>query len=87
MRHEPSKYAQPSALVPRGLRIEQAAHYSGLSPFYIEEQIRVGNLLSIGGPGSGVCRAHIILREHLDKFLDDLAETAEVRRVAPKGKA
>ena len=68
----------------RGLRIEVAAAYSGLSPFYIEEQIRAGNLLSIGGPGSGVCAAHVVLREHLDKFLDDLAEAAEERRAAAK---
>lgn len=73
-----------TSIAPRGLRIEQAAHYSGLSPFYIEEQIRAGNLLSIGGPGSGVCAAHVVLREHLDKFLDDLAEAAEERRAAAK---
>ena len=72
---------------PRGLRIEEAAQYSGLSPFYIEEQIRAGNLLSIGGPGSGACRAHIILREHLDKFLDGLAEAAEERRAKTQKKA
>ena len=74
------------SLQPRGLRIEAAASYSGLSPFYIEEQIRAGNLLSIGGPGSGVCAAHVVLREHLDKFLDDLAEAAEERRAAAKEK-
>lgn len=74
------------SLQPRGLRIEQAAQYTGLSPFYIEEQIRAGNLVSIGGPGSGVCRAHIILREHLDKFLDDLAEAAEERRAKAQKK-
>ena len=76
-----------TSITPRGFRIEQAAHYSGLSPFYIEEQIRAGNLLSIGGPGSGVCAAHVVLREHLDKFLDDLAEAAEERRAAAKKKA
>ena len=67
----PVKY--PTA---RGLRIESAAAYSGLSPFFIEEQIRAGNLLSIGGPGSGVSQAHIVLREHLDEYLDQLAENA-----------
>lgn len=35
MRHEPSKYAQPSALVPRGLRILDAANYTGANPFVI----------------------------------------------------
>ena len=75
----------------RGLRIQHAADYSGLSPFFLEEQIRLGNLLSIGGPASGVCAAHIILREHLDKFLDDLIEAAEERaeerQRAAKGRA
>lgn len=60
----------------RGLRIEAAAAYSGLSPFFIEEEIRNGNLPSIGGPGSGVCAAHIVLRERLDEYLDQLAENA-----------
>lgn len=52
-----------------------------------KSQIRAGNLLSIGGPGSGVCRAHIILREHLDEFLDGLAEAAEERRAKAQKKA
>ena len=60
----------------RGLRIEAAAVYSGLSPFFIEEEIRNGRLPSIGGPGSGVCAAHIVLRERLDEYLDQLAENA-----------
>lgn len=63
----------------RGFRIEDAADYSGLSPFHIEECIRLGKLLSIGGPKSGVSRAHIVLREHLDAFLDKLAEQAQQR--------
>lgn len=76
---------------PRGLRIEAAADYSGLSPFYIEELIRNGNLPAVGGPGSGVCAAYIVLREHLDEYLDGLAELAvdraDQRRRAGKGKA
>jgi hypothetical protein len=63
----------------RGLRIQDAAAYSGLSPFYVEELIRNGRLLSIGGPGSGVCVAHIVLREHVDELLDELAVDAKVR--------
>jgi hypothetical protein len=70
----------------RGLRIEDAAAYSGLSPFYVEELIRSGRLLSIGGPGSGVSAAHIVLREHLDELLDELAVDAKVR-AAKKAKA
>jgi len=59
-------------IAPRGLRIEQAAQYSGLSPFYIEELIRNGTLPAVGGPGSGVCAAYVVLREQLDKYLDGL---------------
>jgi hypothetical protein len=76
------------SITPRGLRIEQAAQYSGLSPFYIEAIIRNGTLPAIGGPGSGVCAAYVVLREHLDEYLDTLSEQAveraEQRR---KGKA
>lgn len=64
---------------PRGLRIEAAADYSGLSPFYIEELIRNGSLPAAGGPGSGVSAAYIVLKEHLDEYLDGLAEQAVER--------
>lgn len=74
------------ALQPRGLRIEQAAQYTGLSPFFIEECIRNGDLLSYGGPGSGVSAAHIVTREHLDQFVDKLVERAEERRATVKKK-
>lgn len=67
------------ASAPRGLRIEQAAQYSGLSPFFLEEIIRNGTLPAVGGPGSGVCAAYVILREHLDEYLDTLAEIAVER--------
>jgi len=73
------------SLQPRGLRIEQAAQYTGLSPFFIEECIRNGELLSYGGPGSAVSAAHIVTREHLDQFIDKLVERAE-RRAAEKKK-
>jgi hypothetical protein len=63
----------------RGLRIEAAASYSGLSPFFIESLIRDGSLPAIGGPGSGVCAACVILREHLDDFLTELGEAAVER--------
>jgi hypothetical protein len=59
----------------RGLRIEDAAAYSGLSPFYVEELIRSGSLPSIGGTRTGIA-AHIVLKEHLDEHLDSLIEGA-----------
>ena len=68
------------SITPRGLRTEQAAQYSGLSPFYIEELIRNGTLPAIGGPNSGICAAYVILKEHLDEYLDELGEQA-VKRV------
>jgi hypothetical protein len=71
-------------ITPRGLRIEAAALYSGLSPFFIESLVRNGTLPAIGGPGSGVCAAYVVLREDLDNYLDELreqaAERAEERR-------
>ena len=67
------------SITPRGLRIEAAASYSGLSPFFIEELIRAGTLPAIGGPNSGVCAAYIVLREHLDEYLDELGEQAVER--------
>jgi hypothetical protein len=39
--------------ISRGLRIEDTAAYSGLSPFYVEELIRSGRLLSVSGPRTG----------------------------------
>ncbi len=73
-------------ITPRGLRIEAAASYSGLSPFYIEELIRAGTLPAVGGQGSGVCAAYIVLREHLDEYLDGLGEQA-VERAEQRRKA
>jgi len=86
---EPNRASGTSpSIVPRGLRIEAAASYSGLNAFYIAELIRRGTLPAVGGPNSGVCAGYIVLREHLDKYLDELAEQAveraEERR---KGKA
>jgi hypothetical protein len=68
----PSKIQNP----PRGLRVEAAADYAGLSPFFIEELIRNGTLPAFGGPNSGICAAYIVLREHLDEYLDGLGEQA-----------
>jgi len=66
-------------LAPRGLRIPEIAAYTGLSPFFFEELIRGGKLPSLDGPGSGVCAAHIVLREHVDRYLDILGQEAEKR--------
>jgi hypothetical protein len=75
------------SITPRGLRTEQAAQYSGLSPFYIEELIRNGTLPAVGGPGTGIA-AYVVLREHMDEYLDELsvaaAERAEQRRKAAR---
>jgi hypothetical protein len=77
------------ALLPRGLRIQAAAAYWGLSSFFIEELIRNGTLPAIGGPGSRVCSAYVVLREHIDHYLDGLSERAvkraEERRNAQPG--
>jgi len=42
-----------------------AARYAGLSPFYVGEIIRSGEL-----PALKLCRHYTILREDLDAFLD-----------------
>ncbi|HEY6127970.1 MAG TPA: hypothetical protein VIW23_07275 [Candidatus Acidoferrum sp.] len=81
MSRKPAAVATPAPSLktknhPRGLRIEDAADYSGLSPFYIEENIRNGTLPAVGGPNSGICAAYVILKEHLDEYLDGLAEQA-----------
>jgi hypothetical protein len=65
-------------VTPRGLRIEAAASYSGLSPFYIEALIRAGSLPALGGPSTGIA-AYIVLREHIDEFLTELGEAAVER--------
>ena len=72
-------------LQPRGLRIPDAASYSGLSPFYIEALIRAGSLPAVGGPGTGIA-AYVVLREHMDEYLDELGEQA-VERAEQRRKA
>lgn len=79
--------SNPSPVLPaRGLRIQQAAQYSGLSPFYLEQCVRDGTLPAIGGPGSRVCAAYVLLREHIDQYLDALGEQA-VERAEERRKA
>ena len=55
----------PSSLPPRGLRIMDAAHYMGVTPWYVEVIVRSGEL-----PALKLGRHYTILREDLDKFLD-----------------
>jgi hypothetical protein len=79
-KNAPADSFQTSGTSPasRGLRIEAAASYSGLSPFFVEELIRNGTLPAIGGPGTGIA-AYVVLREHLDEYLDGLGEDAVER--------
>jgi len=76
------KTSGPSpTFAPRGFRIEQAAIYMGLTPFYVEELIRSGQL-----PALQECRHYTVLREHMDAYLDEKAaaavERAEVLKTA-----
>ena len=49
----------------RGYRIAEAAHYMGVSPWFVELKIRSGEL-----PALKLCRHHTILKEDMDAFLD-----------------
>ena len=48
----------------RGYRIAEAAHYMGVSPWFVELKIRSGEL-----PALRMCRHYTILREDIDEFL------------------
>jgi excisionase family DNA binding protein len=61
------------AIQPRGFRIEDAAAYTALSPWFISEAVRNKLLPALKPEGS---RNYVILREDLDKFLDDLRARA-----------
>jgi excisionase family DNA binding protein len=52
-------------LPPRGLRIADAAKYMGVSPWFVEEEIRAGRL-----PALKLCRHYTLLKEDLDRYLD-----------------
>ena len=62
-------------LAPRGLRIVDAANYMGLTPWYVEELVRSGEL-----PALMLCRHYTILREDADAFLDRKREELENER-------
>jgi excisionase family DNA binding protein len=56
-------------LLPRGLRIAEAAAYIGVTPWFVESKIRSGEL-----PALKLCRHYTLLREDLDAFLDKQKE-------------
>jgi excisionase family DNA binding protein len=53
------------AVTPRGFRIGEAAVYMGASPWFVEQEIRGGQL-----PALKLCRHYTILKEDLDAYLD-----------------
>jgi excisionase family DNA binding protein len=55
----------PRDIPRRGYRIAEAATYMGVSPWFVEEQIRSGEL-----PALKLCRHYTVLREDMDNFLD-----------------
>jgi excisionase family DNA binding protein len=57
------------AVSPRGLRIAEAAVYMGVSPWFVEQEIRAGRL-----PALKLCRHYTLLKEDLDAYLDDAKE-------------
>jgi len=63
-------------LPPRGLRIMDAANYMGVTPWYVEEIVRSGEL-----PALRLCRHYTILREDADAFLD--RKRGELRGASP----
>ncbi len=54
-----------SVLPPHGVRIMDVANYMGVTPWYVEEIVRSGEL-----PALKLCRHYTILREDIDAFLD-----------------
>jgi excisionase family DNA binding protein len=63
------------ALPPRGLRIMDAANYMGVTPWYVEEVVRSGEL-----PALMLCRHYTILREDADAFFGRKREELEGKR-------
>jgi excisionase family DNA binding protein len=55
-----------SAVTLRGFRIAEAAVYMGVSPWFVEQEIRAGRL-----PALKLCRHDTLLKEDLDAYLDD----------------
>jgi excisionase family DNA binding protein len=59
------------AVTPRGFRIAEAAVYMGVSPWFVEQEIRAGRL-----PALKLCRHYTLLKEDLDAYLDDARRKA-----------
>jgi excisionase family DNA binding protein len=49
----------------RGFRIADAAAYMGVSPWFVEQEIRAARL-----PALKLCRHYTLLKEDLDVYLD-----------------
>ncbi len=49
----------------RGYRIEEAAKYMGVTPWFVELKIRSGEL-----PALKFCRHYTLLKDDMDAFLD-----------------
>jgi excisionase family DNA binding protein len=49
----------------RGYRIEEAARYMGVTPWFVELKVRSGELRALR-----MCRHYTILKEDMDAFLD-----------------
>jgi excisionase family DNA binding protein len=49
----------------RGYRVAEAAHYMGVSPWFVELKIRSGEL-----PALRLCRHYTVLKEDMDEFLN-----------------
>jgi len=62
---------QKSAVSPRGFRIAEAAVYMGVSPWFVEQDIRAGRL-----PALKLCRHYTLFKEDLDAYLDDAKDKA-----------
>jgi excisionase family DNA binding protein len=59
------------AAAPRGFRIAEAAVYMGVSPWFVEQEIRAGRL-----PALKLCRHYSLHKEDLDAYLDDAKDKA-----------
>jgi excisionase family DNA binding protein len=63
--------AAKSAVTPRGFRIAEAAVYMGVSPWFVEQEIRAGRLRALK-----LCRHYTLLKEDLDAYLDNAKDKA-----------
>ena len=64
----------------RGYRIAEAATYMGVTPWFVEEKIRSGEL-----PALKLCRHYTVLREDMDNFLDAKVSGSTRQPAQPSG--